>query len=60
MLGQANISPLDADWLVFALINCGEGMIGADNKHALEDYLSGYVGMLMFSDASFIAQDVYD
>ena len=60
MLCNANISELDADWLIFAMINCGEGMIGSDNKHALEDYLSGYVGLLMFSDASFIAQDIHD
>ena len=58
MLASGGITPLDRDWLIFALINCGEGMIGSDNKHALEDYLSGYVGLLMFSDAAFIAQDV--
>ena len=58
MLQDGSITPLDAEWLVFALINCGEGMIGSDNKHALEDYLSAYVGLLMFSDASFIAQDI--
>lgn len=58
MLADGGITPLDRDWLIFALINCGEGMIGADNKHALEDYLSGYVGLLMFSDAAFITQDV--
>jgi hypothetical protein len=33
-------------------------MIGSANKHSLEDYLSGYVGLLMFTDASFISQDV--
>jgi hypothetical protein len=60
MLVDANISPLEADWLIFAMINCGEGMIGSNNKHALEDYLSGYVGLLMFSDASIIAKDIGD
>jgi len=58
MLLEGSIDGLDTNWLKFALINCGEGMIGANNKHALEDYLSGYIGLLMFSDASFIAQDV--
>lgn len=58
MLVDGELTPLDTEWLTFALINCGNGMIGSDNKHALEDYLSGYVGLLMFSDASFISEDV--
>lgn len=58
MLNTGGITPLDSQWLVFALINCGNGMIGSGNKHALEDYLSAYVGLLMFSDASVISQEV--
>ena len=57
MLEEGGISPLDADWLIFAAINCGDGMIGMKNKHALEDYLSGFASLLMFSDASIIAED---
>jgi len=60
MLADAQINQLDAEWLTFALINCGKGMIGSDNKHALEDYLSAYVGLLMFSDASIISNDIKD
>lgn len=52
------ISTFDRDWLIFALINCGEGMIGKGNKHHLEDYLSMVAGLLMFNDAYLISQDV--
>ena len=52
------ITTFDRDWLIFALINCGEGMIGKGNKHHLEDYLSMVAGLLMFNDAYLISQDV--
>lgn len=60
LLSSGGITQVDKDWLIFALINCGKGDIGSDNRHALEDYLSGYIGLLMFSDASFIASDITD
>ena len=52
------ITSFDRDWLIFALINCGQGMIGKGNKHHLEDYLSMVAGLLMFNDAYLISQDV--
>ena len=42
MLVDGGITDLDANWLLFALINCGTGMIGAQNKNSLEDYLSAF------------------
>lgn len=52
------IATFDRDWLIYALINCGQGMIGQNNKHQLEDYLSMVAGLLMFNDAYLISQDV--
>ena len=52
------INAFDRNWLIFALINCGTGMIGEGNKHHLEDYLSTFVGLLMFNDAYLIAEDI--
>lgn len=52
------INAFDRNWLIYALINSGKGMIGHGNKHHLEDYLSTFVGLLMFNDAYLIAEDV--
>ena len=60
MFNMGGISIGDKNWLIFALVNCGNGMIGSLNKNTLEDYLSGLVGVLMFNDASLIVQDVID
>lgn len=60
MLMSGGISDLDANWLLFALINCGKGMIGERNKNTLEDYLSAFVGLLMFNDASEIVKNTVD
>lgn len=54
----AGLDSFDRDWLIFALINCGTGMIGSQNKTDLEDYLSIFASMLMFNDAYLIADDV--
>jgi len=58
MMTTGGITIADTDWLILALINCGQGMIGYKNKSSLEDYLSAFVGLLMFSDAALIAEDV--
>ena len=58
MMQSGGISIADKDWLIFALINCGKGMIGSKNKNNLEDYLSAFVGFLMFNDASLAVEDV--
>jgi len=60
MAEMGGITIGDKNWLIFALINCGNGMIGSGNKHALEDYLSAFVGLLMFNDATQMIQDVID
>jgi hypothetical protein len=36
------------------MINAGALMIGAGNKHSLEDYFSIFVGFLMFNDATLM------
>ena len=54
MLDEGGIAPMDKDWLLFALINCGDRMIGSANKQSLEDYLSIFIGLLMFSDSGEI------
>lgn len=48
----------DVDNLFIAMINCGKLMIGAELKPTLVNYLSAFMGMFMFNDASLFAEDV--
>ena len=41
----------DQEWLLTAIINTGEGLLGRGNKEGLEKYLSAFAGMLLFDDA---------
>ena len=60
MVDAGGISIADKDWLLFALLNCGKGMIGSENKRSLEDYLSAFVGLLMFNGSSTFFKDAVD
>ena len=48
----------DIGWLMFAVLNCGSGMIGAGNKKSLEDYFSVFASMLMFRSSSDLMAQV--
>lgn len=50
----------DINWLIFAMRNAGDGMIGQGNKRSIEDYFSVFVGFFMFNDAELMIQDVYN
>lgn len=58
MLDSGGISMIDAEWLYQAMLNAGKNMIGSNNKHALEDYFSAFIGFLMFNDAALMVEDV--
>lgn len=58
MLDSGGISMIDAEWLYQAMLNAGKNMIGSNNKHALEDYFSTFIGFLMFNDAALMVEDV--
>lgn len=60
MVSAGGISIADKDWLLFALMNCGKGMIGSGNKNSLEDYLSAFVGLLMFNGSRSFIKDVVE
>jgi len=48
----------DVENMFIAMINCGKLMIGSTLKPTLVNYLSAFMGMLMFNDASLFAEDV--
>lgn len=58
MYTLGGISNADAEELLFAVINCGEAMIGSNIKPSLEQYLLGGAALIMFDD-SFAASDVF-
>lgn len=60
MLETGGISMIDAKYLYSAMLNAGKLMIGAGNKHEIEDYFSAFIGFLMFNDAALMVQDVND
>ena len=47
----------DAEWLKFALLNSGLGLIGHFNRYSLENYFSLFAAYLMFDDAQLIVSD---
>jgi hypothetical protein len=49
---------LDIDWLTFAILNAGDGMIGRANRSAIEDYFSGFAAILMFRTGGELAKQV--
>lgn len=48
MLELGGITPLDAQWLITAVLNAGDGMLGSSQRPALENYFSAVAAMLMF------------
>lgn len=58
LAAMGGITNMDRDWLIFAVMNCGSGMIGAGLKSTLEDYFSVFVSFLMFRTGSSLARQV--
>ena len=58
IIAQTGVGDIDVDWLIFALINCGRGMIGRNKKTDLENYLSAFVGFVMFEDALDLVDEI--
>ena len=52
------LSIIDEDWLVFAILNAGSGMIGSGKRAMLEDYFSIFASMLMFRTGSELGKQV--
>lgn len=48
---------VDAEWLKFALVNSGLGLIGYKNRSSLENYFSLFASYLMFDDAQNMITD---
>lgn len=48
MLNYGGITIQDANWLITAVLNAGNGMIGSSQRPALENYFSTTAAMLMF------------
>lgn len=58
MYELGGISNTDAEELLFAVLNCGEAMLGNNLKTSLETYLLGGAALIMFDD-SFAASDQF-
>lgn len=48
MLSLGGITPMDASWLMTAVLNAGDDLIGSNQRSALENYFSTVASMLMF------------
>lgn len=51
------ITDNDKEWLEFALLNSGLGLLGFKNRASLENYFSLFASFLMFDDAQNIVID---
>jgi hypothetical protein len=60
MLELGGVTVADADWLMFATLNAGAGLIGEKIHDNLEYYFSTAAGMLMFDDSAKIAREIAD
>lgn len=49
----------DAEWLKFALINSGLGLLGFKNRSSLENYFSLFASYLMFDDAQLMVSQAF-
>ena len=58
MFSYGGISLPDAEWLMFAIYNCGPGLVGGGTgvKETIEDLFSTVAVMLLFEDAGEQAQ----
>lgn len=52
------ISHADRDWLIFATLNCGQGLMGAHLRPSLEDYFSTVASMLLFRTGGLLADQL--
>jgi len=59
MLETGGITPIDARFLLSAVLNAGEGMIGANQRPALENYFSTIASMLMFRTGGKLIEQWY-
>lgn len=50
------ITPLDRDWLIFAVLNCGDALIGSHLRGPLENYFSVVASLLMFRTGGLLAE----
>lgn len=50
----------DAEWLKFALINSGLGLLGFKNRSSLENYFSLFASYLMFDDAQLMISQAFE
>ena len=52
------ISHADRNWLIFATLNCGKGLMGAHLRPSLEDYFSTVASMLLFRTGGLLADQL--
>ena len=52
------ITPVDRNWLIFATLNCGNGLMGAHLRPSLEDYFSVVASMLLFRTGGLLADQI--
>ena len=50
------ITPLDRDWLIFAVLNCGDALVGSALRGPLENYFSVVASLLMFRTGGILAE----
>ena len=50
MYETGGITAIDANKIIFAVLNCGDAMIGSDFRSHLETYLLGGAALLMFDE----------
>lgn len=52
------ITTADRDWLIFATLNCGSGLLGSNLRPTLENYFSVVASMLMFRTGGLLADQI--
>ena len=51
MYEYGGIDMPDMEWMIFAVYNSGDNMLGSENREPIEKILSSAAGMLLFDDA---------
>lgn len=57
MLNIGGITPIDANFLISAIMNAGPGMLGYGQKDAIETYLSAIASACMFTSGAQALED---
>lgn len=52
MMETGGLSPVDYDWLTFAIMNCSSASVGHSLKNPIQDYLSFAAAMMMFDSGA--------